>query len=162
MHFNNNLGGTYRHYELERRLVQWLWHEVENGTAGVMPSKFARVASFILAYGNIGRGRSVISESILTQMVCKVLDMAPQFSTIDCMYISRGLHIGTTLGCRSKGISSRLLNVFTNVATAMTNCALQHLKEEVLSLPDINRITKAYINRRGTWDTQLFEYLIKR
>jgi hypothetical protein len=162
MHFNNNLGGTYRHYELERRLIQWLWHEVENGTAGVMPSKFARVASFILAYGNIGQGRSVISESTLTQMVCKVLDMAPQFSKIDCLYISRGLHIGMTLGYQRKGISSCLLNVFTTVDTAMNNRALQHLKEEVLSLPDINRIMKACISRRGTWDIQLFEHLIKR
>ncbi|XP_021937564.1 FAST kinase domain-containing protein 1, mitochondrial isoform X2 [Zootermopsis nevadensis] len=162
MHFNNNLGGTYRHYELERRLIHWLWHEVENGTAGVMPSKFARVASFILAYGNIGQARSTVSESTLTQMVCKVDDMAPQFNKTDCVYISRGLHIGTTFGCQRKGISSRLLSVFTNVDTAMNNCALQHLKEEVLSLSDINKITKAYINRRGTCDTQLFEHLIKR
>jgi hypothetical protein len=162
MHFNNNLGGTYRHYELERRLVQWLWHEVESGTAGVMPSKLSRVASFTLAYGNIGQGRSVISESAVIQMVCKILDMAPQFSKMDCMYISRGLHIGTTLGCQRKGISSRLLNVFTSVDTAMNNCALEHIKEGVLSLPDINRIMKAYISRRGTLDTELFEHLIKR
>jgi hypothetical protein len=162
MHFNNNLGGTYHHYELEKRIIRWLWHEVENGTAGVMPSKFARVASFILAYGNIGQRRSVVSESTIKQMVCKILDMAPQFNTMDCLYISRGLHIGTTLGCQRKGISSCLLDVFTSVDAAMNSCALQHLKDEVLSLPDISRMMKAYISRRGMWNTQLFEHLIKR
>jgi hypothetical protein len=162
MHFNNNLGGTYRHYELERQMIEWLWHEVENGTAGVLPSKFARVASFILAYGNIGEGRSVVSESTVTQMVCKVLDMAPQFSKMDCLYISRGLQIGTILGSQRKSISSRLLDVFTKIDTAMNVCAQQHVKEDVLSLPDVNCMMKAYISRSSAWETQLFQHLIKR
>jgi hypothetical protein len=162
MHFNNNLGGTYRHYELERQMIRWLWHEVENGTVGVLPSKFARVTSFILAYGNIGERRSVISESVLTQIICKVMDMWPQFSKVDCMYISRGLQIGSILGSQRKGMSSRFIDVFTKIDAAMNSCAEQHLKEDVLSLPDVNCMMKAYISRSNAWETQLFENLIKR
>jgi hypothetical protein len=143
-------------------MIKWLWHEVENGTVGVLPSKFARVTSFILAYGNIGEGRSVISESVLTQMVCKVMDMRLQFSKMDCMYISRGLQIGSVLGSQRKGISSRFIDVFTKVDTAMNSCTEQHLKEDLLSLPDINCMMKAYVSRSKTWETQLFENLIKR
>jgi hypothetical protein len=143
-------------------MIQWLWHEVESGTIGVLPSKFARVTSFILAYGNIGEGQSAISESALTQMVCKVMDMRPQFSKIDCMFISRGLQIGSILGSQRKAISSRFIDVFTKIDTAMNSCAEQHLKEDVLSLPDINCMMKAYVSRSNTWETQLFENLIKR
>jgi hypothetical protein len=135
---------------------------VENGTIGVLPSKFAQVTSFILAYGNIGEGRSVLSESTLTQMVCKVLDMKLQFNKMDCMYISRGLQIGRILASQRKIISSRFLDVFTKIDAAMNSCAQQHLKEEVLSLPDITIMMKTYISRSNTWETQLFENLIKR
>jgi hypothetical protein len=162
MHFNNNLGGTYRYYEFERQMIQWLWHEVENGAAGVIPSKFARVASFMLAYGNIGQGGSIISESTVTQLMSRVLDMAPQFSKMDCMYISRGLQIGANLGSHRKGISSRFLGVFRNIDTAMNSCAQQHLQEDMLSVVDINTMMKAYISRRGQAETELFECLIKR
>ncbi|PNF15316.1 hypothetical protein B7P43_G00958 [Cryptotermes secundus] len=161
MYFNNNLSGRYRHYELERQMIQWLWNEVENGTIGILPSKFAQVTSFILAYGNIGQRRSVISESALTQMVCKVLDMKLQFSKLDCMYISRGLQIGKILASQ-RSISSRFLDVFTKIDTAMNSCAQQHLKEEVLSLPDITIMMRTYISRSNAWETQLFENLIKR
>lgn len=143
-------------------MIQWLWDEVENGPAGVIPSKFARVASFILAYGNIGQGRSVVSESTLTKLVSRVLDMAPQFSKIDCMYISRGLQIGATLGSHRQTISSRFVGVFRNIETAMNSCAQLHLQEDTLSLVDINTMMKAYISRRGQSETELFECLIKR
>lgn len=143
-------------------MIQWLLHEVENGTAGVIPSKFARVASFILAYGNIGQRRSVVNESTQTQLVSRILDMAPQFSKMDCMYISRGLEIAATLGSHRKGISSRFLDVFRNIDTVMNSCAQRHLEEDALSLVDINSMMKAYISRRGTPGTELFECLIKR
>lgn len=162
MYFNNNLGGRYRHYELERQMIRWLWHGVENGIIGMLPSKFAQVTSFILAYGNIGEGRSIISDSALTQMVCKVLDMKLQFSKMDCMYISRGLQIGKILASQRKSISSRFVDVFTKIDGAMNSCAQRHLKEDVLSLPDITIMMRTYISRSNAWETQLFENLIKR
>jgi hypothetical protein len=162
MHFNNNLGGTYRHYEMERLMIQWLWYEVENGTAGVIPSKFARVAAFMLAYGNIGQGRSVVSESTATQLVSRMLGMAPQFSKMDCMYVSRGLQVGASLGSHRKGISSRFVDVFRSIDMAMNSRAELHLQEDALSLVDINTVMKAYISRGGQTETELFGHLVNR
>lgn len=52
MHFNNNLGGTYRHKELEKTIISFLFKEFQTGLSGVMPSAFARSLSFIVAYAN--------------------------------------------------------------------------------------------------------------
>ncbi|XP_069696117.1 FAST kinase domain-containing protein 1, mitochondrial isoform X2 [Periplaneta americana] len=162
MHFNNNLGGTYRHYELEKQMIEWLWNEVKTGSAGVMPSKFARAAAFILAYGNIGQGKTAVAESTLTQMMHKLMDMAPQFSKLDCMYISRGLQIGAVLGYQKRAMTSQFLDVFRNIDTVMNNCTLEYLKDKEIALPDLNRMIKAYICRRGMHGTELFERLMQR
>ncbi|PSN37677.1 hypothetical protein C0J52_05617 [Blattella germanica] len=161
MHFNNNLGGTYRHYELEMHMINWLWNEVENGIAGVIPSKFARVASFMLAYGNIGQNRSVITDDILMHLVNKMLNMTYQFNKMDCLYISRGLKTGLAFGQR-RNMSQRFLEVFIKIDTMMNNCTLQHLQYRDLKLSDINKLMKAYISRRRLQETALFDHLIQR
>ena len=162
MHFNNNLGGTYRHYELEKRMINWLWNEVENGVAGIIPSKFARVVSFILAYGNIGQRRAAASESTLTKLVEKLVNMAPQLSRMDCLYISKGFKIANSIGHQRRNISQDFVEVFMQVDAVLNNCMVKHLEEPDLKLSDINKMIRCYINRRQVQDTDLFGQLIKR
>ncbi|CAG2062999.1 unnamed protein product, partial [Timema podura] len=88
MHFNNNLGGTFRHFEFEDQMIQWLWQELDSGNCKVIPSKFSRVAAFILAYGN---SRVPGDDTILTMCMTKLIEMVPQFTEFDCLNISRGL-----------------------------------------------------------------------
>lgn len=52
MNFNNNLGGTYRHLELEKRLSQLCMRSIEHDIPGRLQKKFVRLASFVLAYGH--------------------------------------------------------------------------------------------------------------
>lgn len=51
MNFNNNLGGTYRHHDVERKLSRMCLDAIENSVAGRLPSKFAHLAAFVMAYG---------------------------------------------------------------------------------------------------------------
>ena len=162
MHFNNNLGGTYCHYELEKHMINWLWKEIDNGVSGVIPSKFARAASFILAYGNIGQHRAVISEANLMKFLQKLQNMSPQFSRMDCLYISKGLKISSFIGYQKRNKSQRFVEMLTQIDTELNNCAFRHLQDQDLKLPDVNKMVKCYINRRQVGETQLFHQLVKR
>lgn len=89
MHFNNNLGGTYHHQAFEKCVVDLMVRELQTGITAIVPSKFARVASFIIAYGHTPNSRYVLPEYI----VSRIEDMAAQFKVIDCLQISRGIQI---------------------------------------------------------------------
>lgn len=93
MHFNNNLGGTYRFIPLERRLSQIAMELIENDVSAQIPSKFARLAAFVLAYGHTPFGRKKFPNTVLS----KVTSMSSQFSIIDCFFLSRGIHIALEL-----------------------------------------------------------------
>ncbi|KAJ9581987.1 hypothetical protein L9F63_003677, partial [Diploptera punctata] len=161
MHFNNNLGGTYRHYELEKQMIKWLWNEIENGTAGVLPNKFARVASFILAYGNVGQRRAVMSDSNLMELIERLLNMAPQLSKMDSLYISKGLKIASFIGHQRRNISQRFVKMLCQVDAVLNECTVRQLQEKDVKLSDINKMIKCYINRRQTQDTDLFRQNFK-
>lgn len=89
MHFNNNLGGTYRHKEFERYVVGLLMEELTNGITALIPSRFAKVSAFVLAYGHTTNSRNEFPPMILRKME----DMQEQFKIVDCLQISRGIQI---------------------------------------------------------------------
>lgn len=89
MHFNNNLGGTYHHKEFEKYVTGLLVEEMRTGITAFIPSKFAKVAAFIIAYGHTPNGRQMLPEFV----VCRIEDMAHQFKILDCLQVSRGIQI---------------------------------------------------------------------
>lgn len=89
MHFNNNLGGTYRHKDFEKYVISLLMDELNNGISGLIPSKFAKLAAFVLAYGHTPNSRNNFPDMIID----KIEDMVEQFKIIDCLQISRGIQI---------------------------------------------------------------------
>lgn len=89
MNFNNNLGGTYRHNELEKKLSQLCMSAIEHDIAGRIPQKFARLASFVFAYGHTPYSWKKYPNILLS----KIINMGEQFTPTDCFYISRGLQI---------------------------------------------------------------------
>lgn len=89
MHFNNNLGGTYRHKEFEKYVVSAMVADLNTGITAMVPAQFSKVASFILAYGHTPNSRQVFPEFIIS----KIESMAEQFRIIDSLQISRGIQI---------------------------------------------------------------------
>lgn len=89
MNFNNNLGGTYRHAALEKRLSQLCMSAIEHDIAGRLPKLFARLASFVLAYGHT----PFSGEKYPNILLSKIINMSRQFTPIDCVLLSRGQQI---------------------------------------------------------------------
>lgn len=89
MHFNNNLGGTYHHKEFEKYVTGLMVEEMRTGITACIPTKFAKVAAFIIAYGHTPNSRQMLPEFV----VCRIEDMAKQFRILDCLHISRGIQI---------------------------------------------------------------------
>nr|CAD7572763.1 unnamed protein product [Timema californicum] len=112
MHFNNNLGGTFRHFEFESQMIQWLWKELDSGNCKVIPSKFSRVAAFILAYGN---SRMPGDDTIVTMCMTKLIEMVAQFTEFDCLHISRGLQLANALVVLSSTAEDREIEVRISV-----------------------------------------------
>lgn len=87
MHFNNNLGGTYRHYRFEKVLLSLIQNELATGISQFIPTKFAKLTSFVFAY----------STDIPDSVIQKIESMSEQFTIHDCRQLSRGLQIAYEL-----------------------------------------------------------------
>ncbi|XP_049938097.1 FAST kinase domain-containing protein 1, mitochondrial [Schistocerca serialis cubense] len=158
IHFSNSLGGKYRHFEFERSLLQWLLHEMENGLSGIIPSKFAMIAAFLLAFGNTFQGE-VIDELFIARVVDRLVEMAPQFTSVDCLNISRGFQRGVEM-CYKKGAHKILLTQYAKVNSVLNTCAQRHLSEKNLDIVTINVIGRAFVNPRSSSQTDIFEHII--
>ncbi|XP_066999739.2 FAST kinase domain-containing protein 1, mitochondrial isoform X2 [Anabrus simplex] len=159
MHFNNNLGGTYRHYEFEKKVIQWLLEEIRSGMCGVIPSKFSRAASFLIAYGSIGQDKA--GEAILKLVVDKLIEMSPQLSELDCLSISRGFQVAMQLRYR-KSASEFMMGQFVRLDGLLNDCLRRHLKNKHCTLSSVNLLMRSYINRNGAQESEFSYELIKR
>jgi hypothetical protein len=137
MHFNNNLGGTYRHLEFERQMLEWLCHDL-NKVTGMIPTKLARIAAFILGYSQA---------SVPTILLKKIEEMASQFSILDCLNISRGLQVATELRSRFRG--PYVVDQLVTVSSILSACTRSHLASTKLTLSEINMLMRTYINMKG-------------
>lgn len=89
MHFNNNLNGTYRHIPFEKAVVKLLIDDLDKGITSLLPSRFTKTASFILAYGHTPRDKYIFPEFI----VGKIEAMQEQFTIFDSLQLTRGIQI---------------------------------------------------------------------
>jgi hypothetical protein len=142
MHFNNNLGGTYRHKGFEKYLTDMLLDELQYGISSIVPSKFAKFASFIIAYGH-GPKKHVIPDFI----VQKICTMSEQFNVIDCLQLSRGIQILLEMRYRHF-IPNELSSQLVLIESVLDRSAERHLERIDLSLSDINCIIRTYNNRK--------------
>ncbi|KAF2345149.1 hypothetical protein FHG87_024095, partial [Trinorchestia longiramus] len=82
LHFNSNLGGQYRHRNIEARIIELLQEELK-GVAGLVPSRLARMSSFVVAYSD--------PKALSGGVVARLLDSSEQFQIQDVTFITRGL-----------------------------------------------------------------------
>ena len=88
LYFNNNLGGTYRNWNLEQELISILTDEI-NGASGILIHKFCRMAAFVIAYSEPGE----IPSSILERLS----NMCNQLSVDEVEQLTHGMQVGKSL-----------------------------------------------------------------
>lgn len=81
------MAGTYRHYNFENQMIQWLNEELNQGISAIIPSKFSKIFSFFLSYPN-----NNIGYDIPEVLVKRVLNNVGQYGVYDCYIVSRGLN----------------------------------------------------------------------
>lgn len=148
MYFNNNLGGTYRNFHLEKNMLSMLV-EILRQQSGLLPQKIANMSAFIISYST----KSEIPKDIVE----KLLQCGPQYSIFDTLILSRGIEINLALN--RNNTKRTLMEQITALCRMLDSCTEEHLKT-AKSLLDVSSITKAYQNRHGSPRTFLFEKLV--
>ncbi|EDV31548.1 uncharacterized protein Dana_GF14495, isoform A [Drosophila ananassae] len=154
MNFNNNLGGTYRHFEVEKKLSHMCMSAMEEDISGRLPTKFARLAAFVLAYGHTPFSWKKFPNVLLS----KLLAMAPQLDINECFLLSRGMQIACELRFRQHlpSLASMQLATMDNV---LISCAERHLAradEEPLSASDLSMIVRTLSHRKSLKNTVVY------
>ncbi|EDW76328.1 uncharacterized protein Dwil_GK14716 [Drosophila willistoni] len=152
MNFNNNLGGTYRHHDVERKLSRMCMEVIDGGDiAGRLPSKFARMASFVLAYGQTPFAWKKFPNILLSKM----LTMAQQFDIQDCFLLSRGMQIACELRFRHN-VPPLMTMQLTTMDSILIGCAERHLEEPTLKASDLSVIVRTLSHRKTLKNTQVY------
>uniref|UniRef100_A0A1B6DR13 RAP domain-containing protein n=1 Tax=Clastoptera arizonana TaxID=38151 RepID=A0A1B6DR13_9HEMI len=155
LQFSSNMN-WYRNYVFEKEMFTLFTKELAQGVVGFIPSQFAVIAAFYLAYyyPNVPH--------LPKHIVSKLLDNMGQYSTKDCEYISKSLSIAMNIR-KKKSLSQVFLQQFVQLDSALNARALQFLeKDDKLLVPVLNKIMRGYINRKGSVDSDLFYQLVKR
>lgn len=157
MHFNNNLGGTYRHRELEQEIMKFLINEFEVGLSALIPSQFARSISFILAYGG-----TMFKEDLMTDFIVEKLEaMSPQLNSYDCFRISRGIQIAHELRYRYY-IPTKEAPHLLRIEDILNSCAERQIRSPGLTIKELNLILKAFSARKSSRKSVLFQQIITK
>ena len=139
----NISGGTYRHLEFEKNIIEVLLQDLKAGNSSFIPKDFAKFSSFIIAYGD-NSGKTSIPDFIIK----KIEDMQEQFSALDCLQLSRGIQILYEMRFR-RFMPEKLGIQIKDLQRVMDNCAIRHMKVKDLTLSDMNCIIRSYNNRKG-------------
>ncbi|XP_023306330.2 FAST kinase domain-containing protein 1, mitochondrial [Lucilia cuprina] len=157
MNFNNNLGGTYRHTVLEKKLTQMCMRYIEHDLAGRIPQKFARLASFVLAYGHTPYSWKKYPNILLS----KIITMGDQFTPTDCFLISRGLQI--SLEMRYRYQLPQLVGMqLSTIDSVLTACIEKHLNDEQLTVTDLNMLVRTLSNRRSLKNSVIYHKTLQK
>jgi hypothetical protein len=150
MFFNNNLGGTYRHKEFEKSMIEMLLGELKST---VIPRDFAMFSAFIIAYGD-----GTNTQEIPYFIVDKIAEIHEQFTIKDCMVLSRGLQIMQELRVKAF-MSTQLEEQVEELNSVLGRCAKRHMKADDLHLTEMNSIIRSYIGRKGELGGRSFSIL---
>ncbi|XP_030377420.1 uncharacterized protein LOC115626256 isoform X2 [Scaptodrosophila lebanonensis] len=156
MNFNNNLGGTYRHLNVERKLSQMCMHAIEYDVAGRLPSKFARLAAFVIAYGHTPFAWKKFPNVLLS----KIIGMATQFSTQDCFLLSRGIQIACEMRFRYE-VPHLVGMQLSTIDSVLVACAERHLADSLTST-ELGLIVRTLSHRKSLKNTVSYNQALAR
>ncbi|XP_065357681.1 FAST kinase domain-containing protein 1, mitochondrial [Calliphora vicina] len=157
MNFNNNLGGTYRHMVLEKKLSQLCMRFIEHDLAGRIPQKFARLASFVLAYGHTPYSWKKYPNILLS----KIISMGDQFTPTDCFLISRGLQISLEMRYRYQ-VPQLVGMQLSTIDSVLTASIEKHLNDEQLTVTDLNMLVRTLSNRRSLKNSIIYHKTLQK
>ncbi|KAG8230278.1 hypothetical protein J437_LFUL009451 [Ladona fulva] len=141
MHFNNNLGGTYRHFNFETAISEIISRNIFDWTN---PSWIIRASSFLIAYGRISH-----SPELVLKHSERLFDNLSNLSPDDCLFLSHGLNIALNLGRGSRVRSKSYLWNFPQLARSLDRWSEEQMGSDDLILRSINVIARGYIERRS-------------
>lgn len=154
MYFNNNLGGTYRHYAFERFVLELIIIELREGMSRFIPTKLSRLSSFLIAYGT--------TESIPQIILDKLIACREQLTFSDCLQLSRGIQIAMELRFR-KGIPQEAARQIMQLENAIDEAITMRMREtQDLSITDANVIIRGLTMRKKSHLTEIYVEVLKR
>ncbi|XP_037052423.1 FAST kinase domain-containing protein 1, mitochondrial isoform X2 [Bradysia coprophila] len=156
MHFNNNLNGTYKNYPLEKTLVKLLVKDLDEGISAVIPSRFSKAASFILAYGHTP-DKYTFPEYI----VQKIEAMQEQFTVVDCLTLTRGIQVALQMRFNRER-SPALIQQIVRMENVFNACTDRHLDQPNLSLSDLNSVIRSYSSRKSEMKASIYRKMIEK
>ncbi|SPP86099.1 uncharacterized protein LOC117588125 [Drosophila guanche] len=154
MNFNNNLGGTYRHFGVERKLSRMCMSAIEQDIAGRLPSKVSRLAAFVIAYGHTQLSWKKFPNILMS----KILTMAPQFDILDCLVLSRSMQIASELRFRQDTPPLAAMQLST-MDSILIGCAERHLanaEQEPLTASELSIIIRTLSHRKTLKNTLVY------
>lgn len=157
MHFNNNLGGTYRHIRFEQRISLLAMEDLKNGISGLVPTKFSQLASFIIAYGHTPEKNYRLPDLV----VQRVQDMSKQFSIVDVFNLSRGIHIALEIRFKQH-VSNDLAIQLVKLENIFSDCTERHLEDKAISLSDISMIVRSFNSRKSSKKTEIYKKVMEK
>ncbi|KAH8281222.1 hypothetical protein KR044_011662 [Drosophila immigrans] len=161
MNFNNNLGGTYRHLEFERKLSRLCLDAIENSVAGRLPYKFAHLAAFVMAYGHTPFAWKKFPNILLS----KILAMASQFGIQECFLMSRGIQIACELRFRQH-VPSILAMQLSTIDGILIACSERHISTtgegQPLNASDLSIIVRTLSHRKSLKNSQVYKQALAR
>lgn len=155
MHFNNNLGGTYRHKGVEQTIMTILFQEMQSGITSILPSAFARVVSFMIAYGS-----HLLREEVMPDLIIDRIEaMSGQFGIYDSLRISRGIQIAHELRYKFY-IPTKEAPHLLRIEEVLNACTARHARD--CTIHELNLIIKAYNARKSPRKSEIFQKLITK
>ncbi|KAK7864333.1 hypothetical protein R5R35_009176 [Gryllus longicercus] len=158
MYFNNNLGGTYRHYEFENKLTEWYLNLYEKSVIGFIPSKFAIMIAFLVAYGE--KQQKDFLEK-LHDMITRLGEMSSQLSELDCVNISRGIQIASQLNTRSNE-KPQMYDMYVKLNSILNECIRRHIDKNDKSVSTTNILMRSYVMRKAPQSTDISQCFVNR
>ncbi|XP_077288909.1 uncharacterized protein LOC143913152 [Arctopsyche grandis] len=154
MYFNNNLAGTYRNSNFERKLISHLLH-LKDDLVGYIPWKFSRLAAFIIAYGN-----QFVNIEDFDAIINKTIYHSQFLSPQDIFLISKATLICSGSKYIKARISRSLTHSLAKVCHSLDENSIKMLSKKDISLNDINFLLKGYTCRHYNGPTDHFYKLM--
>lgn len=152
MYFNNNLGGTYRFFPIERFLMDLILTDLREGLSQFVPSKMSRLLSFLIGYGT--------SDTI--PLLDKLINSHEQLGLGDCLQLSRGIQIALELRFR-KGMPHEFSRQILSLETAIDHAVTKRLAiTKHLSITDANIILRGLSMRKSNKKSKVFKEVVRR
>lgn len=131
--------------------------DLKNGISGLVPMKFAQLASFVIAYGHTPEKNYRLPDFL----VQRIQEMSKQFSIVDVFNLSRGIHIALEIRFKQH-VSNDLATQLVKLENIFSDCIERHLQNKDINLSDISMIVRSLNNRKSSRKTEVYKKVMEK